>query len=313
MDGTDATDAARCVIGLDVGGSKIAGGLVTFPGGQVVARTIIPTRAERGGEAVLADSLNLASDLLHRAQALTLSVESMGVCVCELVDLAGNVTSDKTIAWRGIDLHARFSTLIPTEIESDVRAAALAEALFGAAREHQLYAFVTVGTGISYTLVQAGKPYAGSHGNAMLIGNTPLAWSGEGHDSGAETLLEDIASGPALVSRYNRATSQTIERAEDVIAAAGSGDLNAVRVVKQGGQAMGVAIGLLINLLDPEAIVIGGGLGLSGGQYWQHMLETARRSIWSDTNRDLPIVKAALGTDAPIIGAATRAHERFSK
>ena len=74
---------------------------------------------------------------------------------------------------------------------------------------------------------------------------------------------------------------------------------------------MGIGIGLLVNLLDPEAVLIGGGLGLAGGLYWKHMLETARQTTWSDTSRDIPIIKGALGTDAPMIGAAVIALDQL--
>jgi len=302
---------AHSIIGLDVGGSKVAGGIVTFPGGNVFAKKIIPTRAERGGEAVLGDSLELAAALRRQAEDADLTVEAMGVCVCELVDLHGNVTSDQSIAWRGLDLRARFSKLVPTVIAGDTRAAALAEGRFGAGQNLNVYVYVTIGTGISYALVQGGRPYTGAHGNAMLIGNTPLRTARGTGSENADSWLEHIASGPALVSRYNRASAREVTRAEQVVAAAQAGDQTAADILRTGGDAMGIGIALLVNLLDPEAVLIGGGLGLAEGLYWKHMIDAARQSIWSDTSRDIPMLKGALGTDAPIIGAAAVALEQL--
>jgi glucokinase len=311
-DSSGSIKSPGCTIGLDVGGTKIAGGVVLFPSGHVFTRKTIPTKLARGGEAVLVDSLELAAELTERAQAANLSVQCLGVVVCELVDLQGNVTSDQTIAWRGIPLGERFSTIAPTVIESDVRGAALAEALFGAGRGLELFVYVTVGTGISYSLVQTGKPYTGARGNAMLIGNSPFIGTCANSGFDSSPTLEDLASGPALVASYNRATDMNLSRAEQVIAAAQEGDPIATQIVRQAGEALGTGVGLLVNVLDPEAVIIGGGLGLAGGLYWESLIESARRHIWSDADRALPILKGSLGTDAAMIGAAAFAWTRLS-
>ena len=298
----------KCVIGLDVGGSKIAGGVVLFPAGQIFSRKVVPTTPIRGGEAVLADSLKLVSELQTTAQAAQLSVLAVGVVVCELVDLQGTITSDQTVKWRGMPLGKHFSQFAPTVIEADVRAAALAEARFGAGRGLDLFVYVTVGTGISYSLVQNAKPFAGARGNAMLLGSSPLGTTGG--DTSAPT-LEDIASGPALVARYNRATRKQYSRAEQVFTAAEMGDTTAVDVLTHGGEALGMGVGFLVNLLDPQAIIVGGGLGLADGLYWEQFVVSTRRYIWSPTNRELPLLHGALGTDAAMLGAATLAWSRL--
>src|SRR3712207_3222056 len=118
-------EGAAYFVGLDVGGTKIAGGLVEMPSGRVVARCIIPTGAARGGEAVLRDAQRLAKDLAVEAPE---RVAGIGVAVAELVDPHGNITSAHTIAWRGVAVRERFAAIAPTVVESDVRAAARAEA-----------------------------------------------------------------------------------------------------------------------------------------------------------------------------------------
>jgi glucokinase len=92
--------------------------------------------------------------------------------------------------------------------------------------------------------------------------------------------------------------------AEVVITLANEGDALAHEILQSAGQAMGSALGWLANVLDPAAIVIGGGLGTADGLYWDAMARSAREHIWSDDTRRLPIVKAALGQDAGLIGAA---------
>src|SRR5438105_11976777 len=174
-EGNPAELPQACAIGLDVGGTKIAAGAVAFPSGQVLVRRTIPTRANREGRAVLADALRVAVDVMAEAAARGLEIRGIGVGVAELVDLDGHVTSAQTIAWQGLPVQEEFARLAPSVVESDVRAAALAEALFGAGRPFKTCAYVTVGTGISYSLVQEGHPYAGARGNALVLASAPLS------------------------------------------------------------------------------------------------------------------------------------------
>jgi glucokinase len=91
------------------------------------------------------------------------------------------------------------------------------------------------------------------------------------------------------------------------LAAAAAGKATAVQVVRTAGEALGNSAGWLVNVLDPAAIIVGGGLGLAGGLYWDSFVTATRAHIWADASRELPIVPAALGAEAGLIGAAARA------
>lgn len=298
----------QCAIGLDVGGTKIAAGLVLKPSGQVLQRRVIPTRPERGGDALLDDVIALAGALLAEAARQQFKVLGIGVGLAELVDRQGCITSEHTIAWQELPVQPRLAELAPTVIEADVRAAALAEAQFGVGRDYPLFAYVTVGTGISSCLVQAGRPYAGARGNALVLGSSPLTTRCQNCGSVLAPVLEDIAAGPALVAQYNQRVSsdRRLTRGETVVAALAQGDPVAAAVIDQAGDALGVSVGWLVNVLDPDAVVVGGGLGLAGGRYWDRFVAATRRHIWADNSRGLPIIPAALGLEAGLIGAAAR-------
>ena len=304
---------APCAIGLDVGGTKIAGGVVAIDSGQVLARRKIPTHAGRGGEAVLADAIALAEGLCIDAEGLGVGVYAIGVGVPELVDLAGAITSGHAIAWCGMPVRERFSRLGPSVIESDVRAHALAEARFGAGRAFSLFVFVTVGTGISCCLVQDGVPYAGARGNALILASSPLTTVCTVCGTVLRPVLEDFASGPALVTRYNQTSARRAARGEDVLAAAAAGDQAAIKIVATAGEALGASVGWLINVLDPEAVIVGGGLGTTGGLYWDSFVAATRAHVWADTSREIPIRMAALGPDAGLVGAAVAAGAASSR
>jgi glucokinase len=303
-DSKDARAAAAYAIGLDVGGTKIAGGVVALHSGSVLLRRELPTRPERGGVAVLEDVLGLAESLRDEAAARGVDLRGVGVGVAELVDLAGNVTSGHTIDWRGLPVRQRLARLAPATVESDVRAHALAEARYGAGRSFGLFVFVTVGTGISSCLVQDGRPFAGARGNALVLASSPITTSCSECGAELRPVLEEFASGPALVRRYNNCGGAQAQRGEDVLAAAARQSLSAVLVVASAGAALGVSVGWLVNVLDPQAVIVGGGLGLAGGLYWERFVAATREHIWADGSRELPILMATLGPDAGLIGAA---------
>jgi glucokinase len=94
-----------------------------------------------------------------------------------------------------------------------------------------------------------------------------------------------------------------------VLAAAAAGNAEALEVATTAGAALGAAVGQLVNVLDPDAVVVGGGLGLSEGAYWTSFCTATRRHIWSAVHRDLQILHAATGEDAGLIGAAATAMD----
>ena len=294
----------RHAIGLDVGGTKIAAGLVALPAGKVLAKEIIPTLPERDGSLVLQDTVGIATRMKARADTLGVSVRGLGVGIAELVNAQGEITSNVLIKWRDLPARQALSVIAPTRFESDARAPALAEARLGAGAAYRQFIYLTIGTGISYCLVLDGKPYAGAHGNAIIAGSGIL--NSECEACGAETSgnLENFAAGPALVARYHQRTGGALTTGQQIIAAAAAGDQTAQHVVRSAGEAVGNTLGLLINALDPQAVIVAGGLGLAGGLFWDSLIESTRKRIWAEISQQLPIVHAQLGVDAGVIGAA---------
>jgi glucokinase len=292
---------------MDLGGTKTAAGLVELPAGRIVAKEVIATAPERGGAAVLRDTLALARRMQAHATGIAAQVRGIGVGICELVNLEGELRSDNLIKWQGLDVQQAFAAIAPARFESDARAPALAEARFGAGKGYRHFIYLTIGTGISYCLVIDGRPYAGAHGNAIIAGSGLLSSACEGCGASVERTLEDYASGPALAARYNRARRESgtvLGSGAEVTAAAAAGDTLARSIVASGGAAVGNTAGFLINALDPEALIVAGGLGLAGGLYWESFLASTRRRIWAEQYRLLPIVTAQLGLDAGVVGAA---------
>jgi glucokinase len=260
-------------VGIDVGATKVAAGLVDTTGRGVLERRRVATA--RDGREVLRDCVRLA-DELHRP-----GVERVGVAVCELVRPDGTLASAATIDWTALDVGAAFSHLAPIVVESDVRAAAVAETRLGAGRDRESMLFVNVGSGISHTLVVEGRPLAGARGNAIITGAPPV---------------ETWSSGLALASVRGAST-------EEVLADPASTDL-----VAEAAERLGQTLAILVNALDPSVVVIGGGLG-SVRHYRAMVVEAIRPLIYAEETRGLDIVPAALGPDAALVGATLIAAE----
>ena len=295
----------RGAIGLDIGGTKIAAGIVLWPSGEILRRTIIPTSPKRGGDAVLRDTLDLARQLRDWARQEQVEVTGIGAGVAELVDCDGNVTSSCTIDWSGRPVREELSAIAPAQVESDVRAAAVGEAIFGAGRGRRLFAYITVGTGISCCLMQDGQPLKGARGNAITLASSPLSTVCTRCGTRLRPVLEEFASGPAIARRFAQASKrEAMETCEEVFLAASRQDGDAIAILTSAGEALGVSAAFLVNVLDPEILVVGGGLGTAGGIYWEAFEKSCREHIFGDSSRGLPIVKAQLGADAGLVGAA---------
>lgn len=298
------TERVEVIIGLDVGATKIAAGLVDR-NGRVRMRQTAPTNAWRDGQAVLDDALAIACALQRAASDEGWRVAGVGVSICELVDPQGNVTSGYSVRWQGLAVQKEFGQIVrPAVVEADVRAHALAEATFGAGQGLDSFVFVSIGSGISSCLVQNGRPFTGAHGNALVLSTMPLTVFDE-HERKIEFSLEPFASGVGLTERYRRYNAD-VTRVEQIVADAEQGSAIAATILRSGGEALGSALAWLVNVLDPAALIVGGGLGLADGLYWQSAIATVRSHIFADESRATPILKAACGADAGVIGAAVR-------
>ncbi len=266
-------------VGIDIGGSKIAACLVDTERGAVLRSMRTPTLPERGGGAVLAHCVELADALSDGDESSRQA--PIGIGICELVSSRGSITSAATIDWRGFDLNDAFGR--PVVVESDVRAAAVGEARLGAGRGSSSFVYVTVGTGVAFTLILDGSPYVGARGNALILGSPPV---------------EATASGRALSRRAGTRSAEEVFERSDVS-----------HLVADGIRDLGRALAWLVNALDPELVVIGGGLGLRD-DYRHAAVAEMRPGIEAPDSRDVRVVPAELGADAGAVGVALLAAER---
>ncbi len=298
-------------LGIDVGGTKIAAGIVRFPKGEVIIERTIATQSELHGFVTTDRLHDLAKDLMESGLPKSAGIDAIGLGICELVSPEGRLLSHNCIEWTETELDAALGSLGPLFIEADVRAAARAEALFGAGARFKTFLYLTVGTGISSALVIETVPYLGATGSTGTMASSPLNFLCASCHELPHSTLEEIASGPALASRYNALNPGCKLSTREVLAAAGRGDADAVEVVSTAAESLGSIVGLLVNTLDPEAVIVGGGLGLAGGLYREVFISSTRSHVWSEARRRLPILRASTGPAAGLIGAAATAWKKF--
>jgi glucokinase len=311
--------SAGIAIGVDVGGTKTAALRVSAEGG-VLDRSVHRTPAEDQDA-----TLETIRDAV--AAVLDEHVAAIGVGAAGLVDVAdGILLSSPNLSWRdvhlGEELRARFGLAVT--VDNDATAAAWAESRIGASAEHQNSLFVGVGTGIGGGIIAGGQLISGARGLAGEIGHVIVELDGPPCGCGNRGCWEQVASGLAIERAGQRAARDEPDSelgriaggdparvtGEAVTAAAGDGDAASIAILAEVGRRLGQGIAGLVNVLDPEIVVVGGGAATAGDV----LLEPARAAYrdaveGADVRRAVPIVPAALGNDAGAIGAAMLASE----
>ena len=301
------TGARRPCLGVDIGGTKTRVGLVDADH-RVLDVGEAPTPARDGPRAVLEVVAGLGRALAGRWA----DVVACGVGTAGVVDpAAGTVvaSTDAIAGWAGVPIVQQLSALLdlPVRVDNDVNVFALGETAGGAARGRAHVLAVTVGTGVGGAFVLRGRLWRGAHHNAGEIGHLPVPGFGDRRCTcGADGHLESVSAGPAMAARYGRLTGEAVGFAE-VARRAEAGDGPAVTVVEEGGGVLGQLLAGLVNAVDPESVVVGGGVATPAGRYWAAAERHFRRHLLPAV-AGVPLLPARLGNDAVVVGAAQLAR-----
>jgi glucokinase len=300
-------------IGIDLGGTKVAG-ILMEEGGRVLHREERDTPKEGVLEAVVE-----VAEALRTGPA----PQAIGVGAAGMVDFAaGAVPFAPNVALRDAPIRELVSerTGLPCVVDNDANCAAWGEFRFGAGRPYTHMLLVTVGTGIGGGIVWDGELYRGAHGFAAEIGHVIVEPGGPRCNCGNLGCWEQVASGRAI-DRLAAAESKqhpdgsiaTLAAGNEVSGrhvsdAARGGDQAALAIMAEVGRRLGEGIAGLVNILDPQAVVVGGGVAEEGDL----LLEPARRAFLdtveaADRRPEVPMLAAELGNDAGALGAAALA------
>jgi glucokinase len=305
-------------LALDIGGTKIAAALVNWQG-AVIHRHIRATRADLGAPAILKTTREAGREMLDTAGRYGLRVRAIGIGSGGQVDVErGRIAyaSDTLPGWSGLPLanEVEGALGLPVFVDNDVNAVALGEHHFGAGRGYQAALYVAIGTGVGGALVQGGKIWRGATWSAGEICHLVVDYDGTRRCScGATGHLEAYTSGPAMTQRYRELSGMREPVDLKAIAAyAHHGDSHALRAIAEGAQILGIALGGVLNVFDPEALIIGGGVPEMGDLWWRHF-ETALRTNPMPGPAGVVLRPAQLGTDAALAGAAWLAFNGLNR
>jgi glucokinase len=292
------------VAALDVGGTAIKSALTTAAGVEVL-RTERETPVSAGVDVVVDAIVSTVAEMRARAD---LDVVGVGLVFPGVVEAgAGVARYSANIGWRDLPIRDIVSERVglPVAIEHDVRAGGLAELRIGAARGISEALFLAIGTGIAGAIITGGRVIAGPTAMAGEIGHIPVVPDGELCACGQRGCTENYASAAALPRRYRRLAGlpgTAPVNAEDVIALARKGDQAATRVFDDAVTVLGRALVIYTLLMDPELIVVGGGLANAGHALLGPIAEQLRQGlVWRNAP---PLRLAHFGAAAGRIGAA---------
>jgi glucokinase len=308
-------------IGVDVGGTKIAAGVVT-PEGEILNEVRYPTAAGRE---------RLISSIAQAIMEARDEYEVGGVCLA----VPGTVLSAENKVIDAPNLHAiegiplkdelEERTGLTATVENDANAAAWGEFRFGAGSEVDHLIFLTLGTGVGGGVISHGILLRGAQGAGGELGHVTIQATGPRCGCGNHGCLEALASGPAIQRRAREVANERpasalgrlgIERqvlGEDVTELAREGDEAAISVLEETGTWLGIGLAGFVNVFNPKVVAIGGGVARAGNL----LLEPARREVYlralSPARDFVEIKEATLGPESGVLGAAALARDRSGK
>ncbi len=306
-------------IGVDVGGTNVKVALVDKMG-SIVYSDSVPTRAEMGYEYTISNIIKAIKDLMKESKTSSDLIEGIGFgfpgqidCDNGIVRLAPNIPGWVNIPIADI-VSKEFG--IPVKVDNDVRCAALAELNFGAGKGAKNMICITVGTGIGSGIILNGKLVRGTSNAAGELGHIKLQMEGGPLcGCGDAGCLEAFASGPAIVAmaeeyikggkstKYRELANPSITP-YIVSEAAKQGDVVAKKIFEIIGGYIGIALASVVNLLNPEKIVIGGGVADAGDLLFNPIKENLKKRAMPIQGAAVEVVHAELGNTAGVIGAS---------
>ena len=311
----------RFIVGIDIGGTKIAA-VLARTNGEIVQRVSEPTDADRRDpNAVLMRLAEMAREVTTAGQAEHDEILGVGVsCGGPLDNKTGVIHSPPNLPeWKAVPVKAFMEKALelPVRVENDANATALAEWRYGAGEGTKNLVFLTVGTGIGGGLILDGRLYRGTNNLAGEVGHQTILMNGPLCGCGKRGCLEALASGPAIArlaresmmyGRHKRVLALAGGLVKNITAAhvvesAKQGDSFAIQILEEAGTYLGVGIANLIQILNPEAIVLGTIAVHAGDLILNPIRAAVKEYAWERSANVCKIVPAALGDRAQDLAA----------
>ncbi len=297
------------VIGIDLGGTKTAIGLVN-PEHQIVGQRRISTHEEQGPQAIVE---RIAQEIADLEQVHGQKAQAVGICcpgpvdhvtgsLLTLVNLPGlsNTPLRQLLAER---------LGVPVQLDHDAKAAALGEFHYGAGRGRTHMVYIVIGTGVGAAIILDGKLYYGESNSSGEVGHITVDRHGDVCQCGSRGCMETYTSGPWLARRYQQTLAKLglpdkEASGEQLTHLAATGDPAAQAVMQAAGTALGIAVASMAMIMNVELYIIGGSVAKAGDVLLEPARETVPHYAFKAVAARVQIVASALGDDGPILGSA---------
>ena len=314
----------RYILGVDLGGTNIVVGAMPFDGLAELSMRSLPTRAEEGADAVVTRIVEMIEDCMRQTCADTGASRDnfvgVGIGAPGPLDReTGILIVAPNLGWRDFPLRRAVSDRVglPATLDNDANCATVGEWWCGAARGHRNVVGITIGTGIGGGLILDGKLYHGASDAAGEIGHMTIDSTGRRCSCGNYGCLEAYASGPAIAERARESlavngASRLLELAEGdpkritaqtVFDAAKQGDPTALEVVRDTAKFLGIGISNLLNIFNPDMVVIAGGVTQAGEALFEPLRAEVRKRAFKPAVDACEIVPGILPLSAGVVGA----------
>lgn len=315
--GTETAAGRAAFVGLDIGNTRLTAG-VALRDGALIHTEERRAPSDRGAVAATERLIEMTAATCRIAGEHGLMVAGIGLGFGGPVDYRRQTTrqSFHSPGWDGLRLAGVFEDHfhIPSLLDNDANAAGLAEAVYGAARGRSVSLYVNVGTGIGGAITIGGEIHHGANGNAGEIGHTVVDPEGPICNCGRRGCVEAIASGTAIARAAVEVGVPSPSpcrdlTGQDVVEAARNGDPACRGIVEDAAASLGLAIANAVNVLDPDIVVLGGGLSAAGDIWLDPLQESFRLHAVSPPSQETSLVVAELGYRAGVLGAVVLGME----
>lgn len=271
------------IVGIDIGGTKTSIGIIDIKKGLVISKILIPSKQFKN------DKKNLNSIISHTLKLIdNQNIEKIGIGVPELINNKGIIKGDYNFDWNNLDLSKFFPKKFTVKVDSDVRCHLRAEKLYGHGKELNNFIYINIGTGLSYSHFQNNQIYSGANGYAIHFASSRITLYDPLTNKKFSLVPESFYSGKSIVRLLSK--NKNIKK-QNLI-------LNNI------ADSLGSLIGNLVNSVDPNLIVLGGGVIINNLKFRNLLIKYSRNYFLSKDSKKIKILISKLKVDTGLLGAA---------
>lgn len=306
----------KYAIGIDLGGTTINGVVLDYEG-NIIFRHTIDTKSELGEKIVLERIIKIINYVIKKSKVSNNNIKGIGIGVPGPLDIKrGIIISNTNLPFRNFNIvnPIKDHFKVPVYLDNDANVAAIGEYKFGAGRGSKNMIFITISTGIGGGAILNGKIYRGKSSNALEIGHMTLKEDGPKCNCGNFGCVEALSSGTAISKKarteLNKGKVSSLKKlnkisAYNVFQEAKNGDSLAQKIVDEALEYLGICVSNIITVLDPDTIVIGGGVSKAGDIIFNKINKVIKERCFEVMWKSTKITKASLLDNSGVIGAAS--------